>query len=71
MLSKNALMACFFIATIGVMLIISGMIFVIYCFIYEVKNKKKLYKESKRWAVAAIILGIIMLVGSLLFLNVK
>ena len=44
---KNEIMATFFMATIGAMLILSSLIFLIYCFAYEVKNRKKLYKEAK------------------------
>lgn len=66
---ENYLMAIFFIATIGVMLFISGIIFIIYCFSYEIKNKTKIYKEAKRIAIAVIIIGLIMAIGSLLYLN--
>ena len=66
---ENTLKATFFIATIGVMLFISGIIFIIYCFSYEVKNKKKLYKEAKMMAFVAVMIGIIMTMGSLLYLN--
>ena len=45
---KNEIMATFFMATIGAMLILSSLIFLIYCFAYEVKNRKKLYKEAKK-----------------------
>ena len=44
---ENSIMITFFLGTIGAMLSLSGIIFLIYCFTYEMKNKKKLYKESK------------------------
>ncbi|MEG0855216.1 MAG: hypothetical protein RSG52_01930 [Terrisporobacter sp.] len=69
MQNKNTIMASFFIATLGTMLIICGLIFIIYCFGYEIKNKKKLYKEAKLISVLGIIIGIVMLVGSLLYLS--
>ncbi|MEG1408926.1 MAG: hypothetical protein RSD36_03700 [Terrisporobacter sp.] len=69
MQNKNTIMALFFIATLGTMLIICGLIFIIYCFGYEIKNKKKLYKEAKLISVLGIIIGIVMLVGSLLYLS--
>ena len=55
MQNKNSIMATFFMGTIGVMLILSGMIFLIYCFSYEIKNKKKMYKESKIVAVLCVV----------------
>ena len=67
MQNKNSIMATFFICTIGVMLILSGIIFLIYCFSYEVKNKKKVYKESKILAIVCIIIGIIMSILSFLY----
>lgn len=67
MQNKNSIMATFFIGTIGVMLILSGIIFLIYCFSYEVKNKKKVYKESKILAIVCIIIGIIMSILSFLY----
>lgn len=69
MQNKNSIVATFFIGTIGVMLILSGIIFLIYCFSYEVKNKKKVYKESKIVAIICIIIGIIMTVLSFLYIN--
>ena len=69
MQDRNTLMAIVFIATLGVMLTISGAIFLIYCFVYEVRNKKKVYKESKRLAIFFIILGLLMTTLSLLYLN--
>ncbi len=71
MQNKNSIMATFFMGTIGVMLILSGMIFLIYCFSYEIKNKKKLYKESKIVAVLCVIVGIIMTILSVLYFNNK
>lgn len=67
MQNKNSIMATFFIGTIGVMLILSGIIFLIYCFSYEVKNKKKVYKESKILAIVCIMIGIIMSTLSFLY----
>lgn len=67
MRNKNSIMATFFIGTIGVMLILSGIIFLIYCFSYEVKNKKKVYKESKILAIVCIVIGIIMSTLSFLY----
>ena len=69
MQNKNSIVATFFIGTIGVMLILSGITFLIYCFSYEVKNKKKVYKESKIVAIICIIIGIIMTVLSFLYIN--
>lgn len=69
MQNKNSIVSTFFIGTIGVMLILSGIIFLIYCFSYEVKNKKKVYKESKIVAIICIIIGIIMTVLSFLYIN--
>ena len=69
MQSKNSIMTTFFIGTIGGMLILCGLIFLIYCFIYEVKNKKKLYKEVKIVAIIGIIIGILMVSLSLLYFN--
>lgn len=66
---KDAIMTTFFVATIGVMLILCSVIFLIYCFAYEVKNKKKLYKEAKIVAVICFIIGIAILISSLLYLN--
>ena len=57
----------FFLGTIGAMLSLSGIIFLIYCFTYEMKNKKKLYKESKILAGIGIIIGIIMITLSILY----
>ena len=69
MQSKNSIMTTFFIGTVSSMIILGGLIFLIYCFIYEVKNKKKLYKEAKIVAVVGIIIGILMLSLSLLYFN--
>lgn len=69
MQNKNSIMTTFFMGTIGVMLILSGIIFLIYCFSYEVKNKKKLYKESKLIAILCIMVGIVMTVLSFLYFN--
>lgn len=69
MQNKNSIMTTFFMGTIGVMLILSGIIFLIYCFSYEVKNKKKLYKESKLIAILCIIVGIVMTILSFLYFN--
>ena len=55
---KNEIMATFFMATIGAMLILSSLIFLIYCFAYEVKNRKKLYKEAKIVAVICFVIGL-------------
>lgn len=71
MQDKNSMMATFFIGTIGVMLILSGIIFIIYCISYEIKNKKKLYKEGKILAILGIIIGIIMVVLSALYFSKK
>lgn len=71
MQNKNSIMMTFFIGTIGVMLMLSGIIFFIYCFSYEVKNKKKLHKESKVLAIICIIIGIIMAILSFLYFNIK
>ncbi len=71
MQDKNSMMATFFIGTIGVMLILSGIIFIIYCVSYEIKNKKKLYKEGKILAILGIIIGIIMVVLSALYFSKK
>ena len=62
---ENSIMITFFLGTIGAMLSLSGIIFLIYCFTYEMKNKKKLYKESK--ILAGIIIGIIMITLSILY----
>ena len=69
MQNKNSIMTTFFIGTVGGMLILGGLIFFIYCFIYEVKNKKKLYKEAKIVAMIGIIIGILMISFSLLYFN--
>lgn len=69
MQNKNSIMTTFFIGTVGGMLILGGLIFFIYCFIYEVKNKKKLYKEAKIVAIIGIIIGILMISLSLLYFN--
>lgn len=66
---KNSIMATFFMGTVGAMLILSGVIFFIYCFSYEVKNKKKLYKEAKIVSAICIVIGIIMLILSVLYFN--
>lgn len=66
---KNSIMATFFMGTVGAMLILSGVIFLIYCFSYEVKNKKKLYKEAKIVSAICIVIGIIMLILSVLYFN--
>ena len=69
MQNKNSIMTTFFIGTVGGILILGGLIFLIYCFIYEVKNKKKLYKEAKIVAMIGIIIGILMISFSLLYFN--
>ena len=69
MQNKNSIMTTFFIGTVGGMLILGGLIFLIYCFIYEVKNKKKLYKEAKIVAIIGIIIGILMISLSLIYFN--
>lgn len=69
MQNKNSIMTTFFIGTIGGMLILCGLIFLIYCFFYEIKNKKKLYKEAKIVAVIGIIIGILIISLSLLYFN--
>lgn len=69
MQNKNSIMVSFFAATIGVMLVISGMVFIIYCLVYERKNNKKIYKESKIIAMVCIILGIIMATFALLYIS--
>lgn len=69
MQNKNSIMTTFFIGTVGGILILGGLIFLIYCFIYEVKNKKKLYKEAKIVAMIGIIIGILMISLSLLYFN--
>lgn len=66
---KNSIMATFFMGTVGAMLILSGVIFLIYCFSYEVKNKKKLYKEAKIVSAICIVIGIIMFILSVLYFN--
>lgn len=71
MQNKNSIMVTFFMGTVGAMLILSGIIFLVYCFVYEVKNKKKVYKESKLVAVACIIIGVIMGAISFLYFNRK
>lgn len=63
----NSIMITFFLGTIGVMLSLSGIIFLIYCFSYEIKNKKKLYKESKLIAGLCIIIGIAMIILSTMY----
>ncbi|WP_419749956.1 hypothetical protein [Terrisporobacter petrolearius] len=69
MQNKNSIMTTFFIATIGGMLILCGLIFLIYCFSYEIKHKKKLYKEAKIVAVIGIVIGILMVSLTLLYSN--
>ena len=64
---ENSIMITFFLGTIGAMLSLSGIIFLIYCFTYEMKNKKILYKESKILAGIGIIIGIIMITLSILY----
>ena len=64
---ENSIMITFFLGTIGAMLSLCGIIFLIYCFTYEMKNKKKLYKESKILAGIGIIIGIIMITLSILY----
>lgn len=71
MQNKNSIMVTFFIGTIGIMLILSGIIFLIYSFSYEVKNKKKIHKESKLIAIVCIVIGIIMAISSFLYFNRK
>ena len=68
---ENSIMITFFIGTIGAMLSLSGIIFLIYCFTYEMKNKKKLYKESKILAGIGIIIGIIMFFIMLIKLKIS
>lgn len=69
MQNKNSIITTFFVGTVGGMLILIGLIFLIYCFIYEVRNKKKLYKEAKILAIVGIIVGILMISLSLLHFN--
>ncbi len=64
---QNTMMMTFFIGTIGIMLSLSGIIFLIYCFSYEIKNKKKLYKEAKLMSVLGIIIGLIMTTLSVVY----
>lgn len=64
---QNTMMMTFFIGTIGTMLSLSGIIFLIYCFSYEIKNKKKLYKEAKLMSVLGIIIGLIMTTLSVVY----
>ena len=59
---KTSIMVTFLVGTIGAMLLLSGIIFLIYCLSYEIKNKKKLYKESKIMAGVGIIIGIVMII---------
>lgn len=69
MQNKNSIMTTFFIGTIGGMLILCGLIFLIYCLSYEIKHKKKLYKEAKIVAVIGIVIGILMVSLTLLYSN--
>lgn len=69
MQNQNSIMITFFIGTMGIMLVLSGIIFLIYCLFYEVKNKKKVYKESKLLVILCIIIGIIMAILSFLYFN--
>ncbi len=69
MQSRNSIMATFFIGTVGIMLVLSGIIFIGYCFFYEIRNNKKLYKEGKVIAVIAIIIGTIMSILSMMNWN--
>lgn len=69
MQNKNYIMVSFFAATIGVMLTIISMIFIIYCFVYERKNNKKVYKESKRIAMICMIIGIIIATIASLYIS--
>ena len=69
MQNKNSIITTFFVGTVGGMLILIGLIFLIYCFIYEVRNKKKLYKEAKILAIVGIVVGILMISLSLLHFN--
>ena len=64
---KTSIMVTFIVGTIGAMLLLSGIIFLIYCLSYEIKNKKKLYKESKIMAGVGIIIGIVMIILSILY----
>lgn len=64
---KTSIMVTFLVGTIGAMLLLSGIIFLIYCLSYEIKNKKKLYKESKIMAGVGIIIGIVMIILSILY----
>lgn len=69
MQNQNSIMVTFFIGTMGIMLVLSGIIFLVYCLFYEVKNKKKVYKESKLLVILCIIIGIIMAILSFLYFN--
>lgn len=64
---KTSIMVTFLVGTIGAMILLSGIIFLIYCLSYEIKNKKKLYKESKIMAGVGIIIGIVMIILSILY----
>ena len=64
---NNPIMVSFFVGTLGAMLSLSGVIFLIYCFSYEIKNKKKLYKDSKILAGLGIIIGIAMVFLSIMY----
>ena len=64
---NNPIMVSFFVGTLGAMLSLSGVIFLIYCFSYEIKNKKKLYKESKILACLGIIIGIARVFLSIMY----
>ncbi|WP_455539876.1 hypothetical protein [Terrisporobacter sp.] len=66
---KDMVTITFLGATIGAMFILCSIIFLIYCLVYEIKNKKKLYKEAKIVAVIALIIGIVMVSVALLYLN--
>ena len=66
---KTILTITIFAATLGAMMTLIGVIFIIYCFGYEIKNRKKVYKEAKIVAIVAIILGLLMTAGSLIFIS--
>ena len=67
--SETILKITMFTTTLGVMITIIGTIFILYCFGYEIKNRKKVYKDAKIVAIIAIILGLLMAGGSLMFIS--
>lgn len=69
MQDKSFIMMIFFSTTVGIMLALSSLIFIIYCFVYEIKNKKKIYRESIRLAIVCMIIGIIISSALLLYIN--